>query len=401
MSEARISWRIPAIDGFRALACLMVYVYHVWQFAGSPALDVAIFGTPVNVFRPIWEFPAGVDLFMVLSGFCLFWPLCKNPEALARWNWREYGRRRVRRIVPPYYMAIAYAIVLPLALVAAFRVLGLEANWPQLPSPWQIGTHVLFIHTLFPSMWYGITGAFWSLGLEAQFYLVFPLVVACFRRFRLAALAVMVLVSIVYRIAASAVTAHDDFNVQMVASIFFLGRWMQFAAGMAAAWFVAAHWRGQRILKGWVGSMLVVLAVGLYVLATTPMASMVPLFPLRDLLIAAAGGVAIFGICASRTPFQGLFGNRLVAGFGFISYSVFLIHQPTAWYISEFLRKWLHVGGTAHFALLCTIGLAVVCAISYGFFLLFEKPFLTSKQTHKPAIVPSRADRPAPSEAAA
>ena len=77
---------------------------------------------------------------------------------------------------------------------------------------------------------------------------------------------------------------------------------------------------------------------------------------------------------------------------------MFLIHQPTAWYISEFFRKKLHIGGMTDFMLLCTIGLAAVCGISYVFFLLFEKPFMNARRSRKPA--PAQAISPAVPEVA-
>ena len=222
MNTLKISWRIPAIDGLRALACMMVYGYHVWQFGYSPSLVVPVFGHPVNLLGMFPAFPAGVDLFMVLSGFCLFWPLCKSHEALENWDWREYAWRRVRRIVPPYYAAILYTIVLPMVLVALFRLLRLEANWQPVPSARQILTHIFFIHTLFPDTWKGITGAFWSLGLEAQFYLIFPLVVFAFRQWKLAVLAVMVASSIIYRIIATQANAQGRTLTCKMSRIHFL-----------------------------------------------------------------------------------------------------------------------------------------------------------------------------------
>ena len=41
------SWRIPAIDGVRALAMLMVYSFHSWEFSGSPTLIFGAFGHQV------------------------------------------------------------------------------------------------------------------------------------------------------------------------------------------------------------------------------------------------------------------------------------------------------------------------------------------------------------------
>ncbi len=387
MSESKISWRIPAIDGVRALACLMVYVFHVWQFAGSPMLPVTIAGQEIRLLAFLDAFPSGVDLFMVLSGFCLFWPLCKSPEALARWDWRDYGWRRVRRIVPPYYMAILYTILLPVVLVALFRLLKMEANWQPLPSAWQIVTHVLFIHTLFPDTWDGITGAFWSLGLEAQFYVAFPFVVFAFRKSKAWVLVAMVVISIIYRIITYHFTLDGGHHQQMVASIFFLGRWMQFAAGMAAAWIVATHWRAGTLRSAWNGTALFAGAVALYLLATTSILSFLPKsLPVRDLLLAVSFAVGIVAVCASHTPARAVFSNRVAAGFGFISYSVFLIHQPTGWYLSEMFKKKLKIDGMMDFVLLMTVGLLIVTAISYAFFLLFEKPFLNVKRRPETAV---------------
>ena len=64
---------------------------------------------------------AGVDLFMVLSGFCLFLPLCRSDEALAKFQWKNFYQRRARRIIPPYYAGILFATLMPFALTVFFR----------------------------------------------------------------------------------------------------------------------------------------------------------------------------------------------------------------------------------------------------------------------------------------
>lgn len=373
--------RLEAIDGLRALAILMVYTYHVWQFGDTPALRVGIasFGAIIG------QFASGVDLFMVLSGFCLFWPLASKPQNLQNWSNTDYARRRIRRIIPPYYAAITFFLLLPYVCEFLFHLFGrpLHVNSPGI---WQIVTHLTFTHSLFPSTWAGIEAAFWSLGLEAQFYLVFPLVVLAVRKWGIVPVtASMIMLSVVYRFAMTAAIGDRPYPIPFLASVFFIGRWMQFAAGMIAAHIVARHSRTGRKLPPAIGLMLVSAALVLYAVAVASSGATTS-FPVRDFLLAIAFAAAIVGLTASHSRVNIVFENRFVAGLGFISYSLFLIHQKTIYGFSELLKQVLHLGGNSRFALMMTLGFAIVLGISYLFFLLFERPFLNSKQTAKKSV---------------
>lgn len=392
--------RLLAIDGVRALAMLMVYTYHVWQFGGAPALAVGSSG--IEIGRAIGELPAGVDLFMVLSGFCLFWPLAWSPSAVTNWSWVDYFKRRTRRIVPPYYAAILFATLLPVALLLLYRALGHPAKWQELPSLWQYVTHLLFIHTLFPETWDGIQGAFWSLGLEVQFYLAFPLVVIAFRRYGIwRTVGAMVTVSVAYRMLIGAFVSGQPWPNPFLFSVFFLGRWMQFAAGMAGAWLVAQSSRRGTTLPARTGGLILACAVSVYALAGSRWTDAVPVFPLRDVLLAAAFAAAMVALCATRIPARRVFESRAIVWLGGISYSIFLIHQNTAFYLSELLKKVLHLEGAARFAVLMTIGFACIVAASYVFYRWFEMPFMAAKpptaaaapatKVASPAILPTAA----------
>jgi peptidoglycan/LPS O-acetylase OafA/YrhL len=76
---------------------------------------------------------------------------------------------------------------------------------------------------------------------------------------------------------------------------------------------------------------------------------------------------------------------------GRISYSFFLIHQPTSWYAMEFFRKKLGYSGAPLVLLGYTAGLLITILCSSVFYSIFEKPFLSStKKTVHPLPVPSR-----------
>ena len=154
---------------------------------------------------------------------------------------------------------------------------------------------------------------------------------------------------------------------------------------------VAAHYQKGSRFGAWVGTSLLLAALGLYVIATaSPLPDLLPALPIRDVVLPFRGvpPLASSPFCASRTPMRLLFENRIAAGLGLFSYSVFLIHQPTAWYLSEMFKKKLHVAGLADFFLLMTVGVLVICGISYVFFLFIERPFMNTTKRTKPASMP-------------
>ncbi len=388
MSQA--NWRIPSVDGLRAMAMLMVYAIHMYAFTNTPRLIISLFGYRVDICRVFEQFPSGVDLFMVLSGFCLFLPACKSEAAMQKWHWQDFYKRRARRIVPPYYAAILYSIALPYVLVILYRLLHQPAHWPPLEPLGVYLTFLLFAQTLFLSAFGHINGALWSMGLEAQFYLLFPLVIWGYRRFGLWMIAAMIAVSIIYRIIASAIMAPMSENAQFLASVFFLGRWMQFALGMTAAWIVVRYRQSGRERSAAWGTGLALGAVTLFSItcATTP-----TLHWLRSLLLGVAFSGLTVALCISTTPMRALFENRYMTWLGYISYSLFLLHWPTGYYLSEFCKKVLHIKGLTELYLLLTVGFGVTVGISYLFFLLAEKPFLSkSSKSVRPVATASHED---------
>jgi len=387
---ATATGRIVAIDGMRALAMLMVFLYHTWQFGGSPALRLG----PLSIGSVLQGFPAGVDLFMVLSGFCLFWPLARKPCHSDAWRVRDYAQRRARRIVPPYVASIVYVSLLPNLLVGLLKLRHLPARWQNLPSPWQYATHLTFTHTLFPSTWAGIQGVYWSLGLEAQFYLVFPLVVWLFRRCGIRVVVPMIVVSVTYRVIAAWLFRGAPWVTQFLLSITFLGRWMEFAAGMTAAWIVAR--RVTSPLCGFHGTVMLLASVVACGLALSKPVAAAGFFPARELLLSIAFLVAAVALCASQTIMRRVFTHRAVVFLGLISYSIFLLHQNTLYYFGDLLKRLLRVDDGARFGVLVTLGFPMIVAFSYVFFLLFERPFLSRNDGRPRNPVIAAAEEPAP-----
>ena len=177
--EARGAWRelaqgrAPRLDGLRALAILSVFLYHLGRYdqphgAAAEAL--------LTFVASGW---AGVDLFFVLSGFLITGILLRQREAPGRF--RTFYARRFLRIFPLYYaVLLLFLVVLP-------RVT------PQAERFWMEGaSHQTFWYwTYLSNLQAAFTGRYhhhfleitWTLAIEEQFYLCWPLLVwSCSRR---------------------------------------------------------------------------------------------------------------------------------------------------------------------------------------------------------------------------
>lgn len=165
--------RIPALDGLRGLAILLVLIWHytieckILRFHNSRSL-----GPFVKLVSLTWS---GVDLFFVLSGFLLGGILLRHVNSNVLF--KTFYIRRACRILPLYFLWV-------LILVAA-NAASLSRIWPQVgltfSEPIPIWFHLTFtqnfamcVKDTFGSPWLGAT---WSLAVEEQFYLFLPLLI--------------------------------------------------------------------------------------------------------------------------------------------------------------------------------------------------------------------------------
>lgn len=151
---------IPALDGLRAIAVLLVLLRHsAWFYlhlTGDEAGYRAIFNNPLG--HLLMNGRVGVDLFFLLSGYLISRPFFINPAI----NWKYYLARRGLRILP------AYLVMLALVLLGLFPGYVVASG----DMLWRIFYHLLFLQDYLPS---NILVVLWSLGVEEKFYLLCPL----------------------------------------------------------------------------------------------------------------------------------------------------------------------------------------------------------------------------------
>ncbi len=170
---------LPALDGLRGLAILLVVFYHC-----SELLELSGLSNPFDIsiwksFQLGW---VGVDLFFVLSGFLITGILI---EAKSRPKYfSTFYARRTLRIFPLYYvMVIATFTLFPLvAGIIASQSDSAAEKLAELPSlSGKLGWYLLygsnFLAAIEGNMGHRMLAVTWSLAIEEQFYLVWPFVV--------------------------------------------------------------------------------------------------------------------------------------------------------------------------------------------------------------------------------
>ena len=241
---------LAGLDGVRGLAALFVVVNHVFlrAFPGYP-VDRAPFWAGWFIYGRF-----AVVVFIVLSGFSL----ALSP---ARHGWRldgvsRFARRRARRILPAYWAALAFS---------------LAVAWLVVPPPGQgvpdaksVVVNGLLVQNLVgaPSP----NRSFWSIAVEAQLYVVFPLLLLMVRRWgAVVMVATVTLVVATVGILAPHVPRLDVFVIQSppdLAALFAVGVVSAGIVGASAArrswpwaWLALAAAAPVLAMIGWQGSV--------------------------------------------------------------------------------------------------------------------------------------------------
>jgi peptidoglycan/LPS O-acetylase OafA/YrhL len=150
------------LDGLRGVAILLVVAYHsLYTNPGHGAVFKLI---NWGVLQAGWM---GVPIFFVLSGFLISYPFFqKRGENPQFWYQRGYVLRRVAKIIPPFYLSIVFFLVY-------YRLFAWSPEWSSayLDSAWKWATGLGNFIPPDPVF----NGSYWSLIIEAHFYILLPL----------------------------------------------------------------------------------------------------------------------------------------------------------------------------------------------------------------------------------
>jgi len=331
MANARGIRYIPAIDGLRALAVLAVMLYHLgysWIPGGF----------------------LGVDLFFVISGYVITRLILDSIAQSDGLDLRKFYKARLRRLLPPLvFMIVVTSIYIGIwapetvrrfATDAPFALTG-SMNW------WLVARHTDYFDSIARPPLLQHT---WSLGVEAQFYLVWPLVLLIILRYLgkrkipgaalfIAAISGMSLLLISFQLDTSQLSqiSHVYFGTDTHSIGLFLG------AALAVNWIpqnlkVDVNRRAQDFIDGiGIFGFIGMLATFLFIDETDP-----TLYKLAFPLAGLFGCAIITSIVHPASRFAPLLSSKILVWIGERSYSIYLWH----WVVFQVTRPAVDLEGS-------------------------------------------------------
>jgi peptidoglycan/LPS O-acetylase OafA/YrhL len=340
--------KTPQLDAVRGLAVLLVLLHNTDVYPSLHLHWISANG---------WM---GVDLFFVLSGLLITGILLDTKQSEG--YFKNFYARRCLRIWPLYYSALLFMFV----LVPLLRPSEAQTIFAARSSPWW--AYPVFLQNFLvptPTLATGLLGVTWSLAVEEQFYLVWPLVVRFCNENRLRKIAIAVIcLSPVLRFFLS---RHD---VNIYSNTFCR------LDGLMAGAFLALLLRS----NGFVPSRYVSRA-WVTLLAAAPLAVVIDLFHARwivfSLVALASVSFVYLALFSAQRWLQAILTNRFLVYTGVISFGIYLLEK-----IPLDAVKYFHLERHEFLALpitaAATFGLA---ALSWN---LLEKPFLKLKRFFGP-----------------
>lgn len=320
---------IDVLDGVRVLCVVLVAWFHIWQ-QGWLFPGFSLGGQYVSLsFLPCTGY-VWVDGMLLLSGLLLFLPYAQAGSRLPKTL--SFYKRRLIRIVPSYLLC-----VIPLFVIACVRgTYGSPAAAFK-----DLAAHLTFTFNLFPDTYFRspLNGALWTLAVEMQFYLLFPLLARCFRRFPRLTYCLMTGAALAFRWYAAQQADTSMYFNQLPA---FLD---VYANGFAAAMAITALRKKLGSPQdGWSRLFFTAMAALCVWLIVISLQGQILLFDSEKIRLGQMERrfplmltLACFCVCAafSCTGLRFALGNRVMRFLSSVSYQFYIYHQLLAVKIKE------------------------------------------------------------------
>lgn len=352
--------RLDTLDGLRAIAAIGVLWIHTWTVHGNPRLFLA--GVDITSLLALGG--NGVDLFFVISGFCMYYFYANKPSFTYRDFW-VFIKKRWLRLSPAFYVAtVAYVLI--------------NNNGDTDTIIPKILTSFFYLNSLSP---YNAEGFFWSLSPEWQFYILIPFLLiyqikAGFRKtFCIISLLMLVLAVLSVMIFQN---RSDIFTSQIIF------RFFEFGCGIIVARIMLIYPLTLKLRWAWL-LLFIFLSYSGRILLSNPILSLSQLyynlFKLLGFTIMAIGfGGIMYLALTSEKWLKKTIGNRIISSIGRVSYSFYLWHGLVHIFISQLVIANFGTSTIVSALITFTLSLIILIPISFSSYSILERPLFPNKR---------------------
>jgi len=340
----------PEIDGVRAIAVVAVILYHS---------QISIFGH--QLFKGGF---IGVDIFFVISGYLITSIILKELFFSGTFSFKRFFERRARRILPVlltvmlFSLPFAWIFLIPSSLIdfckSIIFSLGFSSNFYFWYSGQQYGAESgllkPFLHT-------------WSLSVEEQFYILFPIIILItFRYFKNYLIHILILGFLISLGLADWVSRnHPSFNFYVLPT----RAWELLAGSMLAYFEIKKGYRCKNTSLNSILSFIGILLIGYSILFFHNENILHPsLYTLTPII-----GTCLIVWYSNKDEFiTKILSKKIFVGIGLISYSLYLWHYPIFAFAREINFFEGHISNKLLF-------IFITFLLSIFSFFFIEKPF--------------------------
>ena len=353
------------LDSLRALAAIYVVMFHaIYQIdPRHPVLTGA-----AGALRDLFDGHSAVGVFIVLSGFCLMLPVVQGDGTI-RGGALNFFKKRARRILPPYYFAIGFSLLL------IWLFIGSPTDSPHYdfaPVTWKgVWTHLLLVQDAYHNA--EIDPPLWSVAVEWRIYFLFPLLVLLWRKIGpllttlLSTLAGYVLLALLRHTPVETHPAGVSPEYIGLFAMGMLGAGVAFSKDPKLVNLRRCPWAVVMVVTAVLVRIMALPLIHGRPVQISVIDSVVGVSTMAFLIIAGPNGIPWLHRSLSWRP---------LAFVGTFAYSIYLFHAPLLPLLWQHCVYPLHLGTLGGLLVEIFVITPIVVAITYVLYLGFERPFV-------------------------